>query len=239
MILEIKKLARTGFVPCLLCAALLAAAFPAVNMAARSENYLGLPGSPLNILLDANWQLMAMVNLFAALLAACILYHIEYSGKAMQKMDTLPIRPGSLFLHKFAVLAASGAVAVILESAALYGCCRYWFADRPVQMEALLRTAGALYLQLLPSQLLLLALSSLCRNMWVSLGIGVILIFLATILPLNGPMLSLLPFAAPFETGLSDLSGSEAVKSIGFLGVQLLLFALIGLILQRFRRCIG
>ena len=91
MILEIKKLARTGFVPCLLCAALLAAAFPAVNMTARSENYLGLPGSPLAILLDANWQLMAMVNLFAALLAACILYHIEYSGKAMQKMDTLPI----------------------------------------------------------------------------------------------------------------------------------------------------
>ena len=237
MILEWKKLARTGFIPGLLCAAALAAAFPAVNMAVRSDTYTVLPGSPLAILLNANWQLMAMLNLFASVLGSCLLYHIEYAGGAMQKMDTLPLHPGILFLRKFAVLAATGTTAVLLEMAALWGCCLYWFSGRPVSMKFLLSTAGLLLLQLLPTQLLLLALSSLCRNMWVSLGIGVILIFMATILPLRGPVLSLLPFAAPFETGLTALPSGERLRSLCLLGAQLILFAAIGLACQKIRRC--
>ncbi len=237
MILEWKKLARTGFVPGLLCAALLAAAFPAVNMAVRSDVYTALDGSPLAILLDANWQLMAMLNLFASVLGACILYHIEYAGGAMQKMDTLPLRPGTLFLRKFAVLAIVGAASILLETASLWGCCLYWFGGRPVPAALLLRTAGMFLPQLLPTQLLLLALSSLCRNLWVSLGIGVILIFMATILPLRGPVLSLLPFAAPFETGLASLSSGELLRSLCLLGAQLIVFAAAGLACQKIRRC--
>lgn len=48
--LECKKAKRTGFIPAFLCGGILAAAVPIVNMAVRSEMYLGQQNSPMQIL---------------------------------------------------------------------------------------------------------------------------------------------------------------------------------------------
>ena len=45
--LEMKKLKRTGIFPAFLIGALLAGAFPIVNMLARAETFTSLPGEPL------------------------------------------------------------------------------------------------------------------------------------------------------------------------------------------------
>ena len=55
-------------------------------------------------------------------------------------------------------------------------------------------------LLMLPSALLSLLIASLCQNMWVSLGIGVIYVFTATMLPADKFVLSIFPFALPFQT---------------------------------------
>ena len=60
--LEYKKIKRTGFLPVFLGGGILAAAVPVVNMAVRSEIYLTQQGTPIQVLLEANWQMMAMLN---------------------------------------------------------------------------------------------------------------------------------------------------------------------------------
>ena len=98
--LECKKIKRTGFLPAFLGGGILAAAVPVINMAVRSEIYLNLPGNPIQILLGANWQMMAMLNVLLVVAGACLLYHTEYADNAMQKMKSLPIRESSIFLGK-------------------------------------------------------------------------------------------------------------------------------------------
>ena len=57
--LECKKMKRTGLITAFLGGGVLAAIIPVVNMAVRAENYLGMDASPVLILMDANWQMMA------------------------------------------------------------------------------------------------------------------------------------------------------------------------------------
>lgn len=85
VLLECKKVKRTGFLPAFLGGGILAAAVPVVNMVVRSEIYQARPGDPIQILLDANWQMMAMLNVLLAVAGACLLYHIEYADNAMKK----------------------------------------------------------------------------------------------------------------------------------------------------------
>lgn len=96
--LECKKAKRTGFIPAFLCGGILAAAVPIVNMAVRSEMYLGQQNSPMQILMGANWQMMAMLNILLVVAGSCLLYHTEFADNAMQKMKSLPIKESTISL---------------------------------------------------------------------------------------------------------------------------------------------
>ena len=98
--LECKKIKRTGFLPAFFGGGILAAAVPVTNMTVRSEQHLNLPGGPMQILLNANWQMMAMLNVLLVVSGTCLLYHTEYVDNAMQKMKSLPIRESSVFFGK-------------------------------------------------------------------------------------------------------------------------------------------
>ena len=65
--LEIKKLKRAGYLPAFLGGALLAAAFPLANMLFRPETFTAMPGRPFDILMDADWQMMAMLNILVSI----------------------------------------------------------------------------------------------------------------------------------------------------------------------------
>ncbi len=90
--LELKKLKRTGFFPAILGGGAIAALFPLLNTAARPEMFTGQPLPALDILMNANGQMIIMLNLCLAVIGACILYHTEFSGNAIQKMESLPVR---------------------------------------------------------------------------------------------------------------------------------------------------
>ena len=95
--LECKKIKRTGFLPAFLGGSILAGAVPVINMAVRSEMYQTQQGNPIQILLGANWQMMAMLNVLLVVAGSCLLYHTEYADNAMQKMKSLPLRESSVF----------------------------------------------------------------------------------------------------------------------------------------------
>ncbi len=199
-LLETKKLKRTGYLPAFLGAGIISCAFPVVNMLARSETFTSLPGNPFEILMDANWQMMAMLNILITICGACIMYHTEYADNGALKMDTLPVKPIRLFFCKFLITAEILAAIILFQIIVLTGCAVYWFPDSAFDFLTILKTVGFEWLVSLPTVTLMLLISSMCKNMWISLGAGVILVFTFSIFPQDNFVLRLLPFSAPYQT---------------------------------------
>ncbi|MCI9596689.1 MAG: ABC transporter permease subunit [Firmicutes bacterium] len=231
MALEFTKIKRTGLLPAFLCGGLLASMIPVLNMAVRSEAYVNLSQPPLDILLDGNWQTMAMLNLLLAVIGACLVYHTEFADNAMEKMRTLPIGEGRMFLGKTLVLACMCIVVLIIETAALAACGAIWFESGDIVWPDLMRNAGCMLLLLLPAVILSLLVASLCENMWISFGIGVLGVFIATMMPSENFALSLFPFALHFHV----LGEKTAELGVGA-AVEILALVAAGAVIQKIRR---
>jgi len=198
-LLECKKVRRTGLIPGFFFGGILAAAFPVVNIALRTETFVSKPGTPLEILLGENWQMMAMLNVLFMVSGSCLMYHEEFADNAMQKMNALPTRGNSLFRGKSILLCLLSVVMLVMEGSAVVFCAARWFSLGDGFWLTLGKALGYSVLLSLPCILLSLLISSVCKNMWVSLGIGVICIFTATILPSDNFLLSLFPYSLPFR----------------------------------------
>ena len=77
---------------------------------------------PIQILLDANWQMMAMLNVLLAVAGACLLYHIEYADNAMKKIRSLPLRESSVFMEKAILTALVCFLVLAIEMGAVVLC---------------------------------------------------------------------------------------------------------------------
>lgn len=216
--LEIKKVRHTGFGTAFLAGAVFSAAFPVIQMAARTELFLSIRETPVKILLDANWQLMAMLNILLAVAGACLLYHTEYADKAILKMCMLPIRESSLFAAKALLLAIMCLAALLMEAAAICLCGLFWFpgTDPGSLLSETGIHFGVSFLLMLPVVLVSLGIASAFENMWISLGIGVLCVFTATLLPTGRFVCSLFPYALPFQI-ISGIS-QEALRNYLFAG---------------------
>ncbi len=234
--LECKKVKRTGFLPAFFGGGMLAAAVPIVNVAVRSEMYLNQPGSPIRILLGANWQMMAMLNMLLAVSGTCLLYHTEYADNAMQKMTSLPVRESSVFLSKAVLTIFMSLFVLVLEAGAVAFCSYHWFETGSGFWGELCKCFGYSLLLMLPCIILSLLISEACRNMWISLGIGVICVFTATMLPTADFALSLFPFAMPFQI----FPGTDMARSAHYIcgaAAELAVCGMAQLILVKVRRC--
>lgn len=228
--LECQKIKRTGFIPALLGGGILAGAVPLLNMALRARQYQELPGSPVEILLDANWQMMAMLNLLLVTAGACLLYNTEYAGGALQKMSTLPVTAHGIFLGKALLLAVGCLTMLVIEEAACAFCCLRWFPAIPGLAPELFQSFGLALLMLLPAALTALLIASLWENMWISLGVCVLGIFVASMVPAGGSVLSLFPFALAFS--IPSQAATQGGPGFAALAECLLLLAAEFLILK-------
>lgn len=233
--LECKKVKRTGFLPAFFGGGILAAAVPVINMAVRSEMYLNLSGNPIQILLDANWQMMTMLNVLLVAAGACLLYHTEYADNAMQKMKTLPIRESSIFFGKAVLTIFMSLFVLVTEAGAVAFCTYHWFEIGSVFFGELCKYFGYSFLLMLPCVILSLLISEACKNMWVSLGIGVVCVFIATMLPTSNFVLSLFPFAMPFRL-FASTDVTQAMHYIYAVIAELTVLALVQLIFVKVRR---
>lgn len=233
--LECKKIRRTGFLQAFIGGGILAGAVPVVNMAVRSEIYQTKQGSPVQILLSANWQMMAMLNVLLVVTGACLLYHMEYADHAMQKMKSLPVREISIFSGKVILTILMSLLVLAIEAGATAFCAYYWFETRNGFWEELGRNFGYAFLLMLPCLVLSMLISEACKNMWISLGIGVVCVFTATMLPTDNFALSLFPFATPFQmfTG-TDLA--QVTRYIYAAAAETFVFGLAELLLIKIRR---
>lgn len=233
--LECKKVKRTGFAPALIGGGIIAAAVPALNMAFRWEAYIHMDATPVNILLNANWQMMAMLNVLLIVVGGCILYNIEYADNAIQRMCTLPTKESSLFFGKSALTIGLSILFLLVEAASVTVCAVHWFSPGQEIYKKILQNFGFSLLLLLPSILLSLLISAVCRNMWVSLGIGVICVLIATMIPTGNFALTLFPFALPFRT-LAGLT-KEIIRSYAIASsAETVVISVLAVIILKVRR---
>lgn len=83
----------------------------------------------------------------------------------------------------------------------------------------------------------MLVIASACKNMWVSLGIGVILVFTLSILPQDNTVLSLFPFSSPYQTLAAATENSRTTLFLSVCGVETVLFGIVEMIYLKVRRC--
>lgn len=236
--LEIKKLKRTGYFPAFIGAGFIASAFPVINMLARAQTFTALSGDPLTILMDANWQMMAMINILICVCGSCIMYHTEYADNGLQKMDVLPVRSGALFITKFVITALILAIIIVMETAVLARCVLHWFPGRGLSLWELLKTAGFQWLITLPTVMMMLVIASAWKNMWISLGIGVILVFALSILPQDLLILNLCPFSSPYQTYAMAVQNDRVSLFLILCPVETAVLGLLEMFYQKIRRCV-
>ncbi len=201
--LEWKKIRRTGFFPLFLGGGIVAGAVPIIHMAVRSKVYLIEQTPPIPFLFYENWQMMAMVNMLLVVTGSSLLYHLEYDHYAMEKWKSLPMRESSIFFGKVILTISMSTLPLGMEAGAIAFCSYHWFEVGSSLLKELWKSFAYAFLLMIPCILLSLLLSEACKNMWVSLGIGVICLFTATMLPTNNFLLSLFPFATNFQMAAS------------------------------------
>lgn len=233
--LERRKVKRTGFLPAFLGGGILAAAVPVLNTAFRSEMYVSMNGSPVNILLGANWQMMSMLNILLIVAGACIMYNTEYADNAIQRMCTLPTKESTMFFGKTAVLITVSILLLVIEAVSIFGCSVHWFLQSTDLYMEILKNFGFFLLLMLPAILLSLLIASVCKNMWISLGIGVICVFIATMIPTGNFVLTLFPFALPFH--MLGGHAADVIRNYAIAGaIETVVIALLEVVVLKVRR---
>ena len=199
-LLEAKKIKHTGYLAAFLLSGIISCIFPIIHMLVRAETFTSLPGNPYVILINANWKMMTMFNILIVICGACIMYHTEYANSGMLKMVSLPVNSIHLFFSKFLITALLLAGIIFSQITVLVGCALHWFSNASFDFISILKNTGFQWLIFLPTTMLMLFLSSVCKNMWISLGIGIIMVFTVSIFPQDNFAVSLFPFCSPYQT---------------------------------------
>lgn len=171
--IELRKEKRTGVAAVLLLVGVLGAAYAFANFIVRKDTLLSLPMAPMDILLTQLYGVIMILNMFGIVVAACMIYNLEFKGAAIKKMYMLPISVPGLYLCKFLILTVTLLAAVALQNLALLKIGMTDLPQGAFSCGTLIAFAGYSFLTSMPVLSLMLLVSSRFENMWVPLGVGV------------------------------------------------------------------
>ena len=173
LMIELRKEKRTGVIPVLLAVGILGAAYAVVNFLVRKDTLLNLPLDPMDVLLTQLYGMIMILNLFGIVVAACMVYNMEFKGSAIKKMYMLPMSVPGMYLCKFLILTVMLFIAVALENLALMQIGMNDLPPGTFEMGTLLRFTGYSFITSMPVLSFMVLISSRFENMWVPLGVGV------------------------------------------------------------------
>ncbi len=171
--IELRKEKRTGIFPLMLAVGILGAAYAFVNFIVRKDTLLNLPLAPMDILLTQLYGMIMILNMFGIIVAACMIYNMEFKGSAVKKMYMLPINVSSMYLCKFVILTLLLFIAVCVQNLALTKIGITYLPRGTFESDTLMRFAGYSFITSMPVLSAMLFISSRFENMWISLGVGV------------------------------------------------------------------
>ncbi|TWH77757.1 ABC transporter permease [Sedimentibacter saalensis] len=171
--IELRKEKRTGTIPVLLAVGILGAAYAFVNFLVRKDTLLNLPLDPMDVLLTQLYGMIMILNMFAIIVAAGIVYNMEFKGNAVKKIYMLPISVPAMYFCKFLIITVMFLVAITLQNLAL---AQIGMTDLPqgaFELGTLITFAGYSFITSMPVLSFMLLVSSRFENMWAPLGVGI------------------------------------------------------------------
>ncbi len=171
--IELRKEKRTGVIPLMLAVGILGAAYAFVNFIVRKDTLLNLPLAPMDVLLTQLYGMIMILNMFGIIVAACMIYNMEFKGSAIKKMYMLPMSVPVMYFCKFLILTIMLLIVIVFQNFAL---TQIGLTDLPqgaFEFGALLSFAGYSFITSMPVLSFMIFVSSRFENMWVPLGIGV------------------------------------------------------------------
>ena len=171
--IELRKEKRTGVILLMLAVGVLGAAYAFVNFIVRKDTLLNLPLAPMDVLLTQLYGMIMILNMFGIIVAACMIYNMEFKGNAVKKMYMLPTSVPSMYFCKFLVLTVMLLVAVCFQNMALAKIGVTDFPQGTFEAQTLISFAGYSFITSMPVLSFMIFVSSRFENMWVPLGIGV------------------------------------------------------------------
>ncbi len=172
-VIELRKEKRTGVIALLLGVGILGAAYAFINFIVRKETLLNIPLAPMDVLLTQLYGMIMIMNMFAIIVAACMIYNIEFKGNALKKMYMLPINITSMYFSKFLIITVMFILAVALQNVALVQIGMTYLPQGAFELVTLITFAGYSFITSMPVLSFMLLVSSCFENMWFPLGIGV------------------------------------------------------------------
>ena len=229
LVIELQKEKRTGVIPVLLAVGILGAAYAIVNFLVRKDTLLNLPLDPMDVLLTQLYGMIMILNLFGIVVAACMVYNMEFKGSAIKKMYMLPMSVPGMYLCKFLILTVMLFIAVALENLALMQIGMNDLPQGAFEMETLLRFTGYSFITSMPVLSFMVLISSRFENMWVPLGVGVAGFLSGMALASSdAAVLMVHPFIVMFKPAVA-MSAQPDMLAVLFALVETLLFLGAGL----------
>ena len=229
LVIELRKEKRTGVIPVLLAVGILGAAYAFVNFLVRKDTLLNLPLAPMDVLLTQLYGMIMILNLFGIVVAACMVYNMEFKGSAIKKMYMLPMSVPGMYLCKFLILTVMLFVAVALENLALMKIGQNCLPQGTFEMGTLLRFTAYSFITSMPVLSFMVLISSRFENMWVPLGVGVAGFLSGMALASSAAaVLMVHPFIVMFKPAVA-MSAQPDMLVVLFALVETLLFLGLGL----------
>lgn len=233
LVIELQKEKRTGVIFVLLAVGILGAAYAFVNFLVRKDALLNLPLAPMDVLLTQLYGMIMILNLFGIVIAACLVYNMEFKGSAIKKMYMLPMSVPGMYLCKFLILTVMLFVAVALENLALMQIGINDLPQGSFEMATLLRFTGYSFITSLPVLSFMLLISSRFENMWIPLGVGVAGFLSGMALASSAAAILMVhPFIVMFKPAVA-MSAQPDMLAILFALAETLLFLSFGLWLAK------
>ena len=235
--IQLRKEKRTGVIPLMLATGSLGAAYAFANFIVRKDTLLNLPLAPMDMLLTQLYGMIMVLNMFGIIVAACIIYNMEFKGNAVKKMYMLPMSVPAMYFCKFLILTVMFFIVIVLQNLAL---TRIGLTDLPqgaFEYGKLLSFAGYSFITSMPVLSFMVFISSRSPNMWVPLGIGVagFLSGMALAAP-NNVLLCIHPFVIMLRPAVA-MSAQPDIIVVIFSLAETAIFLFFGLWAAKYLRC--
>lgn len=177
--IEIMKLKRTCYFLIMLSAGIIGGGYAFAFFAVHKDTVLHLPLEPAASLLTQSYGLISLVNLFTFIVGACTLFHTEYVSEGMKKMAALPINIMEIYAGKTVIYLFTILTAIILETAGLILTALIFLPKENNAVLQIVLFMVNVFLLTVPGALLMLLMSALNSNMWITIGLGIAGLFSA------------------------------------------------------------
>lgn len=235
--IEFRKEKRAGIIPLMLAVGILGTTYAFVFFLVRKDTLFNLPLAPMDILLTQLYGMIMVLNMFGIIVAACMIYNMEFKGSAIRKMYMLPISVPVMYFCKFLILTILLFIAIVFQNLAL---TKIGLTDLPqgaFEFGTLLSFAGYSFITSMPVLSFMVFVSSRFENMWVPLGIGVAGFLSGMALAVSDPILLCIhPFVVMLKPAVA-MSAHPDIIVVIFSLVETAIFLFFGLWAAKYLRC--